>query len=253
MAFLPQWALASDGDMTHEAKIGQSVQNALYRQIQLPISYNYNQNLGAANNTTQGQFQFNPVIPLAIDGETTFIIRPMLTGNFNNQDKRITNQTSPLQLEAFMAWDNTLWAYGVGPYFQAPAANANNGSMQTGMGVSAAGYFKPDHWNIGGILYKSWGVGNDMSGGSANVFSVSPGIAYTTNHAWTYSLSSQIVYNVNTSTATNQLTLSCGKTIRIFDEPVQVQVGPTYMVTHTAASAKGFGGYLALTWVIRDH
>lgn len=243
-------AKAQDDSMTDIAKIAQVIPNKLNKNYQLPLLYYHSQNLGSASNMIQGQFQFNPIIPFAIDSKTSIVFRPMLTGNINNQDSNISNQPLPLQLETFIAFDPGLWVYGMGPYFQAPAGNfATSGSKQTGLGVSAAAYFKPTHWVIGFIGYNSWGVGGDTSSGTANIFQVTPSISYTTDNAWTYSFQSKVNYHYDTG-STNQLTLSGGKTIKLFGAPVQFQVGPTYMATHTPTSAKGWGGYLALTWVI---
>lgn len=243
-------AYANDDGMTGLAKIAQTIPNKLNKNYQLPFSYYHSQDLGLASNMIQGQFQLNPIIPFAIDNETSFIIRPMLTANFNNMNATVSNQTLPLQLETFFAWDPGLWVYGIGPYFQAPAGNINYASKQTGLGVAASTYFKPTHWVIGIIGYNSWGIGNNVSSGTANAFQATPSISYTTDHAWTYSFQSKVNYNYNTPGATNQLTLSAGKTVRLLGEPVQFQIGPTYMATHTPTSAKGWGGTLSLTWVI---
>jgi hypothetical protein len=241
---------ADDDGMTEIAKIAQVIPNKLNKNYQLPLLYYHNQKLGATSNMIQGQFQFNPIIPFAIDPQTSIIFRPMLTANFNNVDSSVSNQPLPLQLETFFAWDPGLWVYGIGPYFQAPSGNViTNGSKQTGLGVSAAAYFKPTHWVIGFIGYNSWGIGDNTSSGTANIFQVTPSVSYTTNNAWTYTFQSKVNYHYDAG-ATNQLTLSGGKTIKLFGEPVQLQVGPTYMATHTPTSAKGWGGYLALTWVI---
>ena len=241
---------ADDSDMTNTAKIAQLIPNKLNKNYQLPFAYNHNQDLGLANNMIQGQFQLNPVIPFAIDNQTSIILRPMLTSNFNNQDSTVSNQPVPLQLETFFAWDPGLWVYGAGPYVQAPARNMNNGSKQTGVGISASAYYKPTHWVVGFIGYNSWGIGGDTSSGTANQFQMTPSVSYTTNNAWTYTFQSKVNYNYNSSGATNQMTLSGGKTIKLLGEPVMFQIGPTYMATHTPTSAKGWGGFLGLTWVI---
>jgi hypothetical protein len=41
-------------------------------------------------------------------------------------------------------------------------------------------------------MYNSWGIGNDLSGGSASILNAQPTIVYTINDGWTYNLSSQI-------------------------------------------------------------
>jgi hypothetical protein len=241
-------AQSSEGTMSEEAKAGQKMQNPLYPQIQLPLTYNYNQKLGANNGAQQSQIGLNPIIPVSINEDIQLIINPMLTYNHNVNNSQATNQNQPLQLATFFAPTySKSWYYGIGPYLQAPATNSNNGSRQTGAGVSAGLFFTPDNWVIGTAMYNSWGIGNNYSGGSANVLNVQPTISFISDNAWTYDLGSQITYNYNTNAASNQLTLSGGKTFKLGEYHFQWQVGPTYMVTTFPGSAKGFGGYFGLT------
>jgi hypothetical protein len=241
-------AQSSESTMSEQAKSAQKMQNVLYPQIQLPITYNFNQKLGVNSQSQQNQYAFNPIIPVALGGDLRLIVNPMLTVNRNVTDQQVTNQSQPLQLATYLgpAYAKSFYA-GLGPYIQLPANNANNGSKQTGLGISAAAYFAPEHWVMGVVIYNSWGVGSNMSGGSANVFNVQPSISYITDAAWTYSLGSQVVYNYDSRAATNQLTLSGGKTINLFGYHTQIQAGPTYMATTTPTSAKGIGGFLGLT------
>jgi len=103
---------------------------------------------------------------------------------------------------------------------------------------------------LGVSAYNSWGFGSNLSGGTANVLNVQPSIAYITDNAWAYNLSSQVNYNYDARATTNQLTLSGGQTIKFFDYHLQWQVGPTYMATTTSSSAKGWGGYFGLTFLV---
>jgi hypothetical protein len=241
-------AQSTQSTMSEEAKAGQKMQNPLYPQIQLPLTYNYNQQLGLNSVSQQTQIGFNPIIPVGINEDFQLIINPMLTYNHNANNQQVTNQNQPIQLATFFAPTYAKsWYYGIGPYLQAPASNANNGSRQTGAGVSAGLFFTPDNWVIGAAMFNSWGIGSNYSGGSANILNAQPTISYTTDNAWTYNLSSQITYNYNTNAASNQLTLSGGKTFKVDEYHFQWQVGPSYMVTTFPGSAKGFGGYFGLT------
>lgn len=241
----------SSSSMSEAAKAGQNMQNRLYPQIQLPLTYNYNQKMGINNGTQQTEIGFNPIIPVSVNSDVQLILNPMLTYNHNANDQQITNQNQPIQLATFFAptYAND-WYYGIGPYIQAPATNANNGPKQTGVGISAGAFYTPDNWVVGAAMFNSWGIGNDLSGGTANILNVQPTISYTTDDAWTYNLSSQIVYSYTARNATNQLTLSGGKTAKIFGYHLQYQIGPTYMVTTTPSSAKGVGAFAGLTFLM---
>ena len=245
------FAQTSSSTMSEEAKAGQKMQNPLYPQVQLPLTYNYNQKLGSNNGTQQSEIGFGPIIPIGINSDVQIILNPFLTYNHNTNSQQVTNQNQPIQLATFIApayFDE--WYYGIGPYVQAPATNANNGSLQTGAGISAGAYYAPPNWVVGITAYNSWGIGNNLSGGTANVIYAQPAITYITDNAWAYSLSSQVTYNYDARAATNQLTLSGGNTIKMWGYHMQWQVGPTYMVTTAPTSAKGIGAFAGLTLLL---
>jgi hypothetical protein len=238
-----------DDSMTHTAKVAQSIQVKLKPMVQVPLSDNYNRNVGANNNISQNQIQLNPVIPIVINQSDSIILNPMFTTNINNQNNNVTNQEAPFQLATYFARTTANWVYGAGPFIQLPAFNANGGSKQTGVGASYGLIYQPKHWAIGATAYNIWGVGNNLAGGTATQFSATSLISYTTNNAWSYSLSSQVISNFNAgmTASTNQLTLSGGKTVKLGGRHWQIQAGPTYMVTKSPGSAQGWGGYFSLT------
>jgi|LakMenEpi03Aug12_release.lakeMendotaPanAssembly.Ray.scaffolds.fasta_scaffold584859_2 hypothetical protein len=234
--------------MSHAAKSGQQMQNPLYPKMSVLITYNANQQLGANSNIKQDEYMVAPVIPVELGSNIHLILNPMLTYNHNISGQQVTNQQQPIQFPSYLTFVfDQKWFAGIGPYVQTPANNANNGTRQTGIGVSAGALYAPNNWTIGGTMFNSWGIGNDLSGGSASILNMQPTLSYTSDHAWTYNLSSQMNFNYTSRNATNQLTLSGGKTVKLLDYHVSFQLGPTYMVTTTPTSAKGFGAYLSVS------
>lgn len=172
--------------MSEEAQAGQRMQNKLYPQVQLPFSYNYNQKIGSGGTSQQSEFQLQPIIPIALGANLQLLLNPMLTFNRNINYPQAINQFQPLQLATFFAPRfSGDWYAGIGPYYQAPASNAMNGSRQTGVGFSAGAFYTPDNWVIGLAMYNSWGIGRDLSGGSASIFNAKPIVSYTTNDGLT--------------------------------------------------------------------
>jgi hypothetical protein len=241
-------AQASGNTMSEAATAGKNMQNKLYPQTQLSFSYNYNQKIGTNNASQQNEFEFQPIIPILIGDSLQLLLNPVLTFNQNLNYPQASKQWQPVQLATFFApqYSGDFYA-GIGPYFQAPAANAVDGSKQTGVGLSAGAFYTPGNWVVGITAYNSWGVGRDLSGGSANILDIQPQISYTTNNGWSYNLSGQYMYGYTAGSTSNQLTLSAGKTVKIGGMHWQFQVGPTYMVTTSPSSAKGWGAYLNLT------
>lgn len=235
--------------MTHTAQIAQNIQAKLHPMVQIPVSYNYNQNRQPSQNYTQAQFQVDPLIPIVLGTQTSLLLNPMFTDNINHQNQQTSNQATPLQLASYFATQTTNFLYGVGPFIQMPTANPNAGSQQTGLGVSYGLLYQPANWVIGAVAYNAWGVGNNVSAGTANIYYVNPGISYTTDNAWTISLMSWINGNptAGKSNNTNQLMLSGGNTVKIGKTHWQWQIGPSYMLTKTPTSPQGWGGYFSLT------
>ena len=241
-------AQSSTGTMSQSAKSGQQMQNPLYPKMSVQVTYNANQQLGATSNIKQDEYMVAPVIPLQLGSNVHLILNPMLTYNHNISGQQVTNQQQPIQFPSYFTFMfDRKWFAGIGPYIQTPASDPNSGTRQTGVGVSAGALYAPDNWTIGGTMFNSWGIGNDLSGGTANILNVQPTLSYTSDHAWTYNISSQMNFNYTARNATNQLTLSGGKTVKLLNYHVSFQLGPTYMVTTTPTSAKGFGAYLGLS------
>ena len=208
-------AQPSASTMSGTAQAGQKMQNSLYPQMQMAMTYNYSQKIGINNGSQQSEFEIQPIIPIKLGEDLQLLLNPMLTFNRNIHYPQATNQMQPVQLSTFFVPRYVgNWYFGMGPYYQAPASNSLNGSRQTGLGVSAGAFYTPENWTFGVVMYNGWGVGSDLSGGSANILNVQPAISYTTDGGWTYSLSNQLNYYSATRNSTNQLTLSGGKTVQ---------------------------------------
>lgn len=179
-------AQEKNSKMSQAAREGQKMQNRLYPQVQLPFSYNYNQKIGSNNGSQQSEFMFQPIVPIKLGADLQLLLNPMLTFNRNINYPQAINQLQPVQLATFFAPRFTGdWYVGIGPYYQAPASNVLNGSRQTGVGLSAGAFYTPDNWVLGVAMYNSWGIGSDLSGGSASILNAQPTISYTTNDGWT--------------------------------------------------------------------
>ena len=243
-------ASADDGStMTNTAHIAHKIMAKIHPMVQLPLSYNYNQNRQPNQNYTQAQFQFDPVIPIVTSERTGLILNPLFLDNINAQNQQTHNQATPLQLATYFARTETDLLYGLGPFIQMPTANSYGGSQQTGLGASYGLMYQPNHWVIGVTAYNAWGIGNNRTSGTANVYYANPTISYTTDNAWSYNLQAWLNGNPTNgkSNNTNQLMLSGGNTIKLGKTNVQWQLGPSYMVTKNPTSPQGWGGYFSLT------
>jgi hypothetical protein len=231
-----------------DARMAKKLANKIEPIVNVPVQFNFYQKAGPQHQQYQEKIILEPVIPVPMTQDWNLLLRPLVTANLQYQAGTANNQTSPIQLEAFLspsAKSDLSW--GIGPYFQSPGTGLSNGSDQYGAGVSAAAFYKPGHWVLGVISYNSWAVGGPTSSGTANVFYAAPQISYITENAWTWTAMMQPTFNYNSRNASNPLLLLGAKTTKIFGVPVQVQAGPSYMVSTTSTSGQGLGFRVQLT------
>lgn len=170
--FQPMTASAEDFE-NDNARMAKKLANKIEPIVNLPVQFNFYQKAGPQHQQYQEKIILEPVIPAPITQDWNLLFRPLLTGNLQYQAGTVTNQTSPIQLEAFLSPSaKSDFNWGIGPYFQSPGTGLSNGSNQYGAGVSAAAFYKPHHWVMGFIGYNSWAVGGPTNSGTANVFYV---------------------------------------------------------------------------------
>lgn len=250
-----QRAWAEDADVfdNDDARMAKKLANKMEPIVNVPIQYDFYQKAGASHTQDQGRIILQPVVPATLSQDWNLLFRPLVTDNIQRQAGTVTNQTSPLQLEAFLTPSKTAdFVWGIGPYFQVPVRGMSNGTGQYGVGVSAAAFYKPDHWVVGAIGYNSWAVGGPVNNITANVFYVVPSISYVTDTAWTYTATMQPSFNYNARNTSNPFLLLASKTTRVFDVPVQFEAGPSYMLSTTPTSGQGFGFRIQLTVAARE-
>jgi len=247
LALLSQSSVAEELE-SDNAKMAKQLANKIEPIANLPVQFNFYQKAGIQHQQHQEKIILQPVIPAPITADWNLLFRPLVTTNLQYQAGTVTNETSPIQLEAFLSPSKKSdFSWAGGPYFQTPGTGLSNGSNQYGAGVSAAAFYKPGHWVMGIIGYNSWAIGGPTNNGSANVLYAVPQISYITESAWTWTMSMQPTFNYNARNTSNPFLLLAAKTTTVFGVPLQVQAGPSYMMSTTSTSGQGLGFRVQLT------
>lgn len=225
-----------------DARMAKRLANRIEPLVNLPIQFDYYQKAGPQQNQDQQRIILQPVVPAAITSDWNLLFRPMVSANIEYQAGTVTNQTAPFQLEVFLSPNsNADFVWGVGPYLQVPGTGVGNGSSQFGAGVAGAAFYKPGHWVMGIIGYNSWAAGGPATNGTANVLYAVPQISYITDSAWTWTATMQPAFNYNARNTSNPFLILGAKTTTLFGVPVQIQAGPSYMLSTTPTSGEGLG------------
>ena len=220
--------------------------------ISVPFQYNYDANIGIDKKGTTNSLVVQPVVPLKLNNNWNYIVRPILTLEAMRDVNGYSGSgAAPITVETFFsprAASEFIW--GVGPIATTPALSGRNfGTQQTGVGVTAVGLVMKAPWSVGLLTYNTWSAGGDATYGTANNFFYQPFVSYVTKDAWTYSINTQSTFNWDTRRAENPMNATVSKLVKIGDTPVSFQVGARYYLTSVPGGPSGWGARASITFL----
>lgn len=237
---------------TSTSDLAKKLTNPIGNLISVPFQYNYDANIGVDKKGTSNTLVVQPVIPVKLNSDWNYIVRPVLTlQSLNNVNGYNGSGAGPVVVETFFSPNSTdgfIW--GVGPVVSTPAlSGANFGSSQTGAGVSAIGLIMKSPWTAGVLAYNTWNAGGNASNGTANNLYYQPFVSYVTPSAWTFTVNTQSTFNWDARRAENPLNADVSKLVKIGDMPVSFQVGARYYLSSVPGGPSGWGGRASITFI----
>lgn len=232
--------------------LAKKLTNPVASLISVPFQYNYDANIGLDKKGTSNSLVVQPVIPLKLNSNWNYIVRPVMTfQSLNNVDGFSGTGAGPVVVETFFSPNSSnglIW--GVGPVVSTPALSGSNfGTSQTGVGVSAVGLIMKSPWTAGLLTYNTWSAGGSAVNGTANNLYYQPFVAFVTPGAWTYSLNTQSTFNWDARRAENPLNATVSKLVKIGEVPVSFQVGARYYLSSVPGGPSGWGARASMTFI----
>ncbi len=220
--------------------------------IAVPFQYNYDANIGLNKKGTSNSLIIQPVIPIKLNNDWNYIVRPILTlesaGNINGFSG---TGAGPITVETFFsprATKGLIW--GVGPIITTPSLSGNNfGTAQTGVGLTAVGLMMKAPWTVGLLSYNTWSTGGNALYGTANNLYYQPFISYVTKNAWTYSLNTQSTFNWDARRAENPMNATVSKVVKFGEIPVSLSAGARYYLSSVPGGPSGWGARASITFL----
>ena len=244
-------APGTDTNQPNEA-LAKELANPLANLIQVPFQYNYYQNAGPDKKDTVQAVLFQPVIPLAVNKDYNYIIRPVVTlETIGNGSGGSQSGMGPTMVETFFSPNtNSDFLWGAGPVLQIPSSAYQYGSKQWGAGVSAVAMYRPGHWTMGLLGYQTFNIGGSSLGGTANNSYLQPFIAFTAKTATTVTLMAQGSFNNDAKTSSVPIYLTVSQLFRVDKLPVQFSIGPAYYAASAPNGPSGWGGRASISFVL---
>jgi hypothetical protein len=220
--------------------------------ISVPFQYNYDGGIGLDKKGSANSLVVQPVIPLKLNNDWNYIVRPVVTfESLNSVNGYSGNGAGPVLVETFFsprAASNFIW--GVGPILSTAAPSGRNfGTAQTGAGVAAVGLVMKAPWTAGLLTYNTWSAGGSPTYGTANNFYYQPFVSYVTKDAWTFTVNTQSTFNWDLRRAENPMNATVSKLVRVGEAPVSFSVGARYYLSSMPGGATGWGARASVTFL----
>ncbi|MDO9023763.1 transporter [Zwartia sp.] len=247
-------ALAQSNN-TDASDLAKKLTNPVASLISVPFQYNYDANIGIDKKGTSNSLVVQPVIPLKLNRDWNYILRPVMTfESLNNVNGYSGTGAGPIVIESFFSPKSSgglIW--GVGPVVSTPSlSGANFGTSQTGVGVSAVGLLMKSPWTLGVLTYNTWSAGGSAENGTANNLFYQPFVSYVTPSAWTYSLNTQSTFNWDVRRAQNPMNFTVSKLVKFGETPVSFSVGARYYLSSVPGGASGWGARASMTFIFPE-
>ena len=255
LASLASWTSMAQTKNTDTSEIAKKLTNPVASLISVPFQYNYDANIGGDKKGTANSLVVQPVIPVKLNSDWNYILRPVMTFETLNKVNGYSGTgAGPIVFETFFSpkpSGDFIW--GVGPAVSTPSLSGSHfGTSQTGVGVSAVGLIMKSPWTAGLLTYNTWNAGGSAANGTANNLYYQPFVSYVTPSAWTYSLNLQSTFNWDTRRAENPMNATISKLVKFGNVPVSFSVGARYYLSSVPGGPSGWGGRASVTFVFPE-
>lgn len=254
-AMLLATVLSCGPSLAGDADLAQKLSNPISSLISVPIQYNFDHNIGPADDGAKHVINVQPVLPISISDDWNMISRtivpivaqddvfPGAGDQFGLSDAVQSLFFSPKQPTNGIIW-------GVGPVALLPTGtDPLLTTDQWGAGPTAVALTQQSGWTIGILANHIWSFAGDKDRAEVNATFVQPFVSYTTPDAWTFGLNTESTYDWTAETWSVPINLTVSKLTKIGDQPISVGGGVRYWAESPDGGPEGIGARAVLTFL----
>lgn len=249
-------AVAADEELFRLAK---KVANPIADLVTAPVQYNWDGQIGSAEDGTTNYLRLEPVLPLHLTPEWNVITRlfmPVIEQNDVSPGSGTDYGLSGVNLSFFASPTGPVsrgLSIGLGPVVGFPASSDKLGSEKWSLGPTAAVVWQPDGpWSMGLLTRQLWSVGGSVLEADINELYLQPFLSYTTKDAWTIGVESETFYYWADDEASVPINFSATKLIRLDGVALSIGPGVRYWLQNTDTGAHGWGARFTAALVFPD-
>ena len=249
-------ARAQEAPDSEEERLAKRLSNPVAALISVPFQFNYDSDIGPADDGERVTLNIQPVIPITLNNDWNVISRtivpviwqddifPGAGDQFGIGDVLQSFFFSPSAPTA----SGIIW--GAGPVIRLPTAtNDRLGGEKWGLGPSALVLRQEGGWTYGGLGNHVWSVAGDDDRADINATFLQPFVSFTNDDAWTFSLNTETVYDWEGEEWAVPINIAVSKLLAIGGLPISIQGGLRYHAVSADNGPEGLGFRLAATFL----
>jgi hypothetical protein len=251
-ALLP--ALPAIADEAEENELAMQLSNPVAALISVPMQFNYDQDIGPADDGDRWLLNVQPVVPFTLNDEWNLISRTILpvvrqSDIFPGAGTQ-TGTGDVVQSIFFSPKAPTAsgWIWGTGPVLLLPTGS--NDLLTTdkwGAGPTAVVLKQTNGWTRGVLANHLWSFAGEDSRADVNATFVQPFLTYTTPTRWTFALNTETTYDWEAEQWSVPVNVNASNLLRIGSQLVSIGGGVRYWLDSPDSGAEGVGLRLTVT------
>ena len=236
-------------------ELAKKLNNPVASLISVPFQYNYDHDIGPADEGHKHQLNIQPVVPFSLGPEWNVVSRTIMP--IIDQD-----DIFPLSGEQFGLGDITqslfftpkdtqggiVWA--LGPVFLLPTGTDELlGTEKWSAGPTALLLAQQQGWTVGVLANHLWSFAGEEDRNDVNATFLQPFVSYTTPDAWTFGVNTESTYDWTAEQWSVPINLTVTKLTMLGSQPVSLGGGVRYWADGPDTGPEGWGARAIVTFL----
>ncbi len=228
-------------------ELAKQLANPIASLISVPFQFNYDRNIGPADDGDRLTVNVQPVIPISLNEDWNLISRTIMP--VVDQQDIFPGAGSQfglgdfVQSAFFSPKEPTAggWIWGAGPVFLLPTATDDLlGADKWGLGPTAVALKQDGAWTYGALANHIWSVAGDDDRPDVNATFLQPFATYATPGGWSFSSTIEATRDWENREWNVPLAVTAAKVTRIGNQMVQFLGGARYYLDSPPNGPEGF-------------
>ena len=246
--------LPAQADEAGDGELALQLSNPVAALISVPLQFNYDQDIGPAEEGDRWQLNVQPVVPFSLNDEWNLISRtilPVVRQSDIFPGARTQDGVGDVVQSIFFspkAPTASGWIWGAGPVLLLPTGS--NDLLTTdrwGVGPTAVMLKQSKGWTRGVLANHVWSFAGEDRRADVNATFLQPFLTYTTPTRWTFSLNTESSYDWENEQWSVPVNVSASNLLRFGNQLVSLGGGLRYWLDSPDSGADGVGFRITMT------